>query len=249
MPNIALVSAVVFLSSTAVASAADLAARPYTKAPPPIAVPFTNWSGFFIGGEGGGAWGRDNLFFPTLLTTTGNYDTSGAVAGGVVGFNWQAPGANWVFGVEGNFDWADIKGSATCPNPAFSCRTKIEAIYTGTGRIGYAWDKTLIYAKGGYAWAEGRVDVVVPATRAINDGSRADREGYTVGAGLEYMFAPNWSAKVEYDYYNLDTRRVNGTTPAGAFIELIDVRSRDIHAVKGGINYHFNWGGPFLAKY
>jgi outer membrane immunogenic protein len=238
------------VAMTGSASAADLAARPYTKAPPVIPIQVTNWTGLFVGGEGGGAWGSDRLFFPTSLTTTNSFDTSGGIAGGVVGYNYQAPGSNWVFGVEGNFDWANITGSAVCPNIVFNCRTKIDSIYTGTGRLGYAWDRVMLYGKGGYAWAHGRADVVVPATGAINDGSGVDRDGYTLGAGLEYMFAPNWSAKVEYDYYHFNSKRVNGTSPAGAFIELIDVASRDLHAVKGGINYHFNWGaGPVVARY
>ena len=248
MKNVALgLLAAVAMTGTAVA--ADMAPR-YAKAPPAIAVQVTNWTGLFIGGEGGGAWGRDRMDFPTPLTTTGTYDTSGAIAGGVIGYNYQAPGSNWVFGVEGNFDWADIKGSAVCPNIAFNCRTKIDSIFTGTGRLGYAWDRVMVYGKGGYAWARGRADVVVPATGVINDGSSVDRDGYTLGAGLEYMFAPNWSAKVEYDYYHFNTKRVNGNTPAGAFVELIDVNGRDLHAVKGGINYHFNWGGSaVVAKY
>ena len=244
-----LLSSAALIALVSTASAADLAARPYTKAPALLPIASTNWSGFYIGGEGGGAFGRDSLFFPTPLTTTGTFDTSGAIAGGVAGYNWQAAGSNLVFGVEGNFDWANIRGTAVCPNIALNCTTKIDSIFTGTGRIGYAWDSVMLYAKGGYASSRGRADGIVPATGAINDGARVTRDGYTLGAGLEYMFAPNWSAKVEYDYYRFDAKRVNGLTPGGVFVELIDLQSRDVHAVKAGINYHFNFGGPVVARY
>jgi outer membrane immunogenic protein len=229
------------------ASAADMAVKaPMYKAAPVL---MTNWTGIFIGGEAGGGWARDSLFFPVPLTTTGRYDISGAVAGGVIGYNWQAPGSNWVFGVEGNFDWADIKGSTACPNVAFNCRTRLDEIFTGTGRIGYAWDKVMLYAKGGYAWTNDRVQVIVPATGAVNDSARTGRDGYTVGAGLEYMFAPSWSAKVEYDYYRFDGKTVNATNPGGVFVEPINMTGLSVNTVKGGINYHFNWNGPVVAKY
>jgi outer membrane immunogenic protein len=235
---------------TVPASAADLPARTYTKAPMMAPSPMLDWSGFYIGAEGGGGFGSDSLFFPAAGTSTGRFDTSGAIAGGVIGYNWQAPGSSWVFGVEGNFDWADIGGSTVCPNVAFNCGTNLNEIFTGTGRIGYAWNSVLMYAKGGYAWTNDRADVVVPGTGAIGDSTgRAGRDGYTLGVGAEYMFAPNWSAKVEYDYYNFGARTMNGNTPAGAFVEPITMTNYSVNAVKAGINYHFNWGSPVVARY
>ncbi|HSR08633.1 MAG TPA: outer membrane beta-barrel protein [Bryobacteraceae bacterium] len=232
------------------ASAADLPARTYTKAPVVAPYPMLDWSGFYIGAEGGGGFGSDSLFFPAAGTSTGRFDTSGAIAGGVIGYNWQAPGSSWVFGVEGNFDWADIGGSTICPNTAFNCGTNLNEIFTGTGRIGYAWNSVLMYAKGGYAWTNDRADVFDPATGAIGDSTgRSGRDGYTLGVGLEYMFAPNWSAKVEYDYYNFGGRTVNANTPAGAFVEPITMTNYSVNAVKAGINYHFNWGSPVVARY
>jgi outer membrane immunogenic protein len=183
------ISAIVGIGS---AYAADLPARPYTKAPVKVPPPVLTWTGFYIGGESGYAWGRDNLYFPTFGTTTNPFNTSGGIAGGVVGFNWQPQGTNWVFGVEGNFDWANIRGSAICPAPTLTCRTNLNEIFTGTGRIGYAWNRVLLYAKGGYAWTNDRYDAFVPATGMVTETSnRIGRDGYTVGAGLEYMFAPN----------------------------------------------------------
>ena len=212
--------------------------------------PMLDWSGFYIGAEGGGGFGRDSLFFPAAGTSTGGFDTSGAIAGGVIGYNWQAPGSSWVFGLEGNFDWADIGGSTICPNTAFNCGTNLNEIFTGTGRIGYAWNSVLMYAKGGYAWTNDRADVFDPVTGAIGDSTgRNGRDGYTLGVGLEYMFAPNWSAKVEYDYYNFGGRTLNANTPGGAFVEPITMTNYSVNAVKAGINYHFNWGSPVVARY
>jgi outer membrane immunogenic protein len=232
------------------ALAADLPARTYTKAPVVVPTPMVDWNGFYIGGEGGGAFGSDNLFFPASPSSTGRFDTSGGIAGGVIGYNFQAPGSNWVFGVEGNFDWADLGGTTVCPNTAFNCSTNLSEIFTGTGRIGYAWNSVLFYAKGGYAWTSDRANVVDPASGAVNDGtSRIGRDGYTLGVGLEYMFAPNWSAKVEYDYYNFGARTSNGNTPAGVFVEPITMSNYSVNSVKAGINYHFNFGGPVMARY
>ena len=109
--------ALVTLGLAAPASAADLAARPYTKAPPPMIAAIYDWSGFYIGINGGGwshkCWDRTNdaglIFTPAFAE--GCHDASGAVAGGQIGYRWQA--SSWVFGLEAQGDWADLKGSRT----------------------------------------------------------------------------------------------------------------------------------------
>ncbi|MBE0705394.1 MAG: porin family protein, partial [Afipia sp.] len=108
-----------------------------------------------------------------------------------------------------------------------------------TGRLGYTWGPGMIYAKGGVAFRDnGGIGTNTVALVDRND------TGYTVGAGLEYMFAPAWSAKIEYQYYNFDrTNVVLAAAPS-----TISYRD-DLHTVKAGINYHFNWGGPVVAKY
>ena len=230
------------------ASAADLPARTYSKAPV-MAAPVMTWTGLYIGAEGGGGWGRDNWFYPGPVTFT-NHGISGGVAGGVIGYNWQAPGTNWVFGVEGNLDWANLRGSALCPAPAFNCTSTMDSLYTATGRIGYALSSALLYVKGGGAWTRDRDRTYVVATGVLNSSSSNDRSGYTVGAGAEYMFAPNWSAKLEYDYADFGTSHMQLLTPAGAIDTAggTDVRLT-VNTVKAGVNYHFNWGGPVVAKY
>jgi outer membrane immunogenic protein len=115
-----------------------------------------------------------------------------------------------------------------------------------TGRLGYSWGPALLYAKGGYAFRDSTLGVNTAAgiqSAYTTSGSRND--GYTVGAGLEYMFAPSWSAKVEYQYYKFDN-----TTFTGGPADVVGNSFRsDDHTVKAGINYRFGWGGPAVAKY
>ncbi|HEY2211682.1 MAG TPA: outer membrane beta-barrel protein, partial [Bradyrhizobium sp.] len=117
---------------------------------------------------------------------------------------------------------------------------------SATGRVGYTWGPALLYAKGGYAWRDNNnigVSVAGVPAAFTTDGTRKD--GYTVGAGLEYMFAPNWSAKAEYQYYNFGS-----TTFTGGPAEIVGTRFRDDeHTVKVGVNYRFGWGGPPAARY
>src|ERR1700737_4552700 len=107
-----LIAASLIAASTATASAADLAARPYTKAPPMVAAIY-DWSGFYIGANGG--WGSShncwNLLppFAAGATSEGCRDATGGVAGGQIGYRWQTNG--WVFGIEAQGDWADLRGS------------------------------------------------------------------------------------------------------------------------------------------
>jgi len=226
--------------------AADLAARPYTKAPAAVVL---SWTGFYVGAEGGGGWGKDDWTLPLVAgITAAGTDISGATAGGVIGYNWQMP-SNVVLGIEANLDWADIAGTSTCiSNPALNCRSKLDAMYTATGRLGYAFSSVLLYVKGGGAWTNNEYTVTTAATGALVESGSASRNGWTVGAGLEYMFAPNWSAKVEYDYYDFGNKSTLLVTPAGVALDTINSKLT-VNTVKVGVNYHFNWGGPVVARY
>src|SRR5258708_38781805 len=142
----------VFLAwvSAAPASAADIAARPYTKAPPPV--PIYNWSGFYIGGNGG--WGSSRKCWDfttpagTFVAAEGCHDATGGVAGGQIGYRWQSAG--WVFGLEGQGDWADLRGSnVRLFGPAFINNSRIDAFVLLTGQLGSAWNNVLWYVKGG----------------------------------------------------------------------------------------------------
>jgi outer membrane immunogenic protein len=167
------------------ANAADLAARPYTKAPAYVPAQIYNWTGFYLGGHVGGAFrGDDNNVFG------GSRD--GSFMGGVqVGYDNQfAP--NWVFGVEANYSFKDT-------NNAFFTNRGLGSV---TGRLGYTWGPALLYVKGGYGWADTRT------TTGFDGG----RDGYTVGGGLEYLFTQNWSGKIEYQYYDFGNVTAPGGT-------------------------------------
>jgi outer membrane immunogenic protein len=199
-------------------SAADLAARPYTKAP--VAAPGINWSGFYAGVIGGYAWG----------------DVKGGFGGGTIGYNWQAPGSIWVWGLEVDAVGADAKDSATGfigGIPVATAEDKIDAFGSVTGRVGVTAGAALFYAKGGYAWADNRISATLLGV-TLFDESKV-HSGWTVGAGTEYMFAPNWSAKVEYMYADYGSERyLTAIAAPGLDIGVVT------HSVKAGINYHFN---------
>ena len=143
------------------ASAADLAARPYTKAPPMIS-PVYDWSGFYIGANGG--WGNQrNCWAATdaafnFIGNEGCHDTDGGVAGGQIGYRWQS--ASWVFGLEAQGDWAGLRGSnESLFFPGFTNRSKMDAFGLFTGQVGWAWNNTLLYVKGGAAVTDNRVSI------------------------------------------------------------------------------------------
>lgn len=235
MKKILLAVTVAALSSTSV-FAADLAARPYTKAPAYVA-PIYNWTGFYIGAQVGGAFSGSDGYTSTA-GVVGNRDDSSFLGGGVVGANYQfAP--NWVVGLEGEFNGLSNNRYSFVDGGGNAVSLKNDWLASVTGRLGYTWGAGMIYAKGGVAFRDN-------GGITTNSVALVDRKdtGYTVGAGLEYMFAPAWSAKVEYQYYNFDHTNVAfGTAPS-----LATYRD-DLHTVKAGINYHFNWGGPVVAKY
>ncbi|MBS0529365.1 MAG: porin family protein [Proteobacteria bacterium] len=223
------------------ASAADLAPR-YTKAAPMMAAVY-DWTGFYIGANGGGGWGRDR--FSTTGGSVG-INTSGGFAGGQIGYNWQT-GA-WVLGLEADGDWADIKGTTGCAAGLFVCSSDARALASFRGRVGYAVNNVLFYGTGGAGYANVHNTALslaagvpaVGATGAFN----SDRWGYAAGAGIEWGFSPNWSAKVEYMHYGLGSE----TAPAGTLNPALNVTSRvDIDTVKVGVNYR--WGGPVIARY
>ena len=144
--------------AVAPAVAADLAPRPYTKAPPPVAALIYDWSGFYIGLNGGGGsshkcWDINNFTRVGAVSPAvreGCHDATGGIVGGQIGYRWQA--ANWVFGVEAQGDWADLTGSnVSAFVPAWVNNSKVEAFGLFTGQVGYAWNNVLWYVKGGAA--------------------------------------------------------------------------------------------------
>ena len=228
----------VALSAAAPALAADLAARPYTKAPAMVAAIY-DWSGFYIGINGGGGSSHATWDF-VGVGREGSHDATGGTVGGQIGYRWQS--GQWVFGVEGQGNWADFSGDNTSALFATRNRTKIDAFGLITGQVGYAWNNVLLYVKGGAAVASTKYDVFSTASGALLASTSDTRWGGTVGAGLEYGFAPNWSVGVEYNHIFLSDKDVTFAGFAGTERIRQDV---DMGLVR--LNYKF--GGPSLAKY
>src|SRR5947199_619157 len=234
--------ALVALGATAPALAADLGARPYTKAPAYSAAPIYNWTGFYIGGHIGGAFAGDRNFAGLNTSDDGRF--MGGIQGGA---DYQfAP--NWVLGVEGQYSWLGNNNTAiafTGAGAGFVYTNNQRGIGSATARAGYTWGPGLLYVKGGYAWADVNDALTFAGAPAVFTFDHNHKDGWTVGGGLEYMFAPNWSAKVEYQYYNFGNTTFT-TGPA----DIVGARFRDDeHTVKAGLNYRFGWGGPVVAKY
>ena len=236
--NLLLVTAsLLALGMAAPAMAADLAARPYTKAPAPVVSPMYDWSGFYIGINGGGGssrWGADD----------GHISASGGTFGGQIGYRWQA--ANWVFGIEGQGNWADFKHSESYDfffnTLHHQAELKTDAFGLLTGQVGYAWNNVLLYVKGGAAVVSTKfnhTDTVI-ATGALDFAESASetRWGGTVGAGLEVGFAPNWTVGVEYNHIFL-----SHNNDANTFLSGVD-QDIDIGLVR--LNYKF---GPGIARF
>ncbi len=228
------------LAMGASASAADLAARPYTKAPAYVAAPIYNWTGFYIGGHVGGAFNGNSGFGGTTDNSDGRF--LGGVQGGA---DYQfAP--NWVIGVEGQYSWVGSNntniafvGAGVPAGTGYNLNQK--GLASVTGRLGYTWGPALLYVKGGWAYQDATETLFTPV--AVPFATTTKSNGYTVGAGLEYLFTQNWSGKVEYQYYDF------GKTSFSAPLAGFGSTRNDEHTVKAGLNYRFNLGGPILAKY
>lgn len=179
---------------------------PVYKGPAPVtAAPF-NWSGFYIGVNGGYAWGTGFWEYDGFPGLPGSFNVDGGLVGGTIGWNWQAPGSNLVWGFEGDLDWTNIKGGGTCPNVAYQCNVSNSWLGTLRGRIGMAANTVLMYVTGGVAFG----DVNAEFSPADFPGQKNTRTGWTIGAGVEVAIGRNWSAKAEYLY--VDLGRFNGCT-------------------------------------
>ena len=245
MKKVLLVTAsLIALGAAAPAVAADLAARPYTKAPAMIAAAY-DWSGFYIGANGG--WGSSrNCWDLGGIAPEGCHDASGGTIGGQVGYRWQA--GTWVFGVEAQGNWADFKGSnVSIAAPAFRNQSRVDAFGLFTGQVGYAANNVLLYVKGGAAVTSNEYRAFAVATNALAGTTSDDtRWGGVVGVGLEYGFAPNWSVGIEYDHMFMQDRTYTFTTPAGLAFGTDRIR-QDVDLVTARLNYKF--GSPIIAKY
>lgn len=236
------------IAAAALSCAPAFAADMPVKGPVYKAAPVLSWTGCYLGANIGGGWGRERWTFPvTGGNSAGNPDPDGWLGGGQVGCDYQT-GA-WVIGVEGMFDWGRLKGSAHDPSgaPTTSANTKNDRVDTATARLGYAFGQALIYVDGGAAWVHNK-RFFTAAGALIPPEVDNTKSGWTVGAGLEYMFAPNWSWKIDYNHFDFGTN--TGLLLPGGGAPGVSAKQH-IDTVLVGINFRFGSVGksPVVAKY
>jgi len=221
-----LIVAAAFVFATASTSfAADMPA----KAPRAYA-PVWNWTGLYIGAHGGYGWAD-----LSINGLTGTTSLDGWFGGGQIGYNWQAPGSNWVLGLEADISGGDISqtASATGGGVTVSETTKLESFGSVRGRIGYAFDRSLAYFTGGWAWGNGNfsVSAAIPALGvAAAASSSQTHTGWVLGGGLEMAINQNWTWGIEYQHVSFDSATYFGLISAGY----------DVDTVRLKVNYLFH---------
>ena len=238
MKKLLLTSAVLAFASKALA--ADVDAPPlYPPVPPPPPPYF--WTACHIGGQAGFGFKGTEFSDPTganfaFAGTTATDSNGGSLAGGQLGCDFQLYG-NWVIGVEAALAWADFQHQTTTPfffGPT-SLFAKTDEIGSVTARVGYAWDRLLFFAKGGVAFAHNQYAVnVAPFGPALSFNGSGDLGGLLIGAGVEWAFLANWSAKVEMDYYDLVTGNQNLSSVGGTIPVTV---KEHLLTISAGINY------------
>jgi outer membrane immunogenic protein len=238
------------LASSMAANAADVGVRPqpYTPPPPVYTPPPFSWTGFYVGGNVGGAWGRGDVTDSLFGLDFGDVNNNGVfIGGGQLGFNYQF--GYGVLGLEWDFDWAANNNGNTGNGVLIPGIGTIQAtsnngwITTLAARFGVTNGPWLFYGKAGGGWVGNNNLTITNVTTgtSITTSNNNTNSGWLVGAGIEWAFAPNWSAKVEYDYLGLDSRSF--TVPGGFFAgDTFTTSNPNIQMVKVGINYRFNYG-------
>ncbi len=220
------------VAGAAGAQAADMPAKSgqpsYYKAPE---LPPFDWSGFYLGANGGYGRGRTSWSDPAAGAGSGNFRTRGALAGGQIGYNWQI--GKIVVGVESDIDWANINGASAAggvcaTNGGGQCESRQSWLGTTRARLGVAFDRFLPYVTGGLAY--GNVQAAQPSGT-----SSSTQTGWTAGGGIEYGISRNWSAKAEFLHIDLGTATFMG---AASGTPTLSVPITD-NIVRAGLNYHW----------
>jgi outer membrane immunogenic protein len=278
MKKLILAAVALSLFISGAATAADLAARPYTKAP--VIAPVYSWTGFYIGGNVGGQWGdsdpRTSTEFvpggyfqpssvPAIAALGAQHINSSSVTGGLTaGYNWQVN--NVVLGIEGDINWFGFKGSAVgsalypcCAPTGFTIGSSVSADWLATirGRLGFvATPNWLIYVTGGAAIADVKADFIftdnnsaVLETAALRD----TRVGWTAGVGGEYAVGNGWSFKAEYLYVDLGRATVTSTNMTVGGVLPVPTNpfthSANITSNIVRVGVNYKFGGPLVARY
>lgn len=224
------------------ANAADM---PMPVKAPPITPPAFNWTGLYVGINGGGAWGQEDWMDNAAgaFGRTLGFRPDGAVVGGQVGFRWQ-----WnqlVLGVEGTLDGASLRDTITgAPGTGAAPYTdalQINSLYTATGQVGWAWDRLLIYAKGG--WAGATTSAQVTTSPSFGGASKSQTiSGWTVGGGVDYAVWQNLIVGVEYDHFDFNYNPFTAPFSSGGAPWIVTNTSRlTVDQVVARASYKFNW--------
>lgn len=240
------------VGTVSLAQAADMPTKAPMPAKAPMALPVAvyNWNGFYVGGNFGYGWNDVDTTSTTVTNgeqTTSSLSRRGVFGGGQIGYNWQF-NPNWLIGLEGDIDAADITGTHDACSDATHCAHsdgKNDWFATVRGRLGYVQNNWLIFATGGVVWLHGtntRTITVAPANTLVLVGQASTASGtdtgWTVGGGVEYGFARNWSLNVEYRYMQVDTSRDYSYSLIQA--NRHNDSTERVNTVRVGVNFHFN---------
>ena len=209
------------------------------------------WTSCYGGAQAGGGFGQIGLSDTHRLRAPGlsdTFDASGYTLGGQFGCDYQFV-PNWVLGIEGGAAGGNIGGSTTfaltgIPGDSATFKETTELLTSVTGRVGYAWDRWLLYAKGGAAWASNRYSAL-DSVPAYNFQGSETRFGWTAGGGIEWALWNDWSLRLEYDYYGFGTKGMTFINSINANTGPENI-SQTIQAIKLGMNFHVvtGPGGP-----
>jgi outer membrane immunogenic protein len=235
----------------ALAAASPTLAADLPQAPPPLPqapaayvpapLPVYDWAGVYVGINGGYAFGNSNWTaspgFASGLLGSGNFDTNGGLVGGTVGANFQS--GQFVFGLEADLDWTDIQGSTSSSDCSVgSCQTSNDWLGTVRGRVGYAFDRVLVYGTAGGAFGDVKSALTIPGAVTISTDST--EWGWTAGLGVEVGITPNITAKVEYLYVDLSSGALTCSAAVCGGTAITIPVSFDASLVRAGLNFKFN---------
>lgn len=228
--KVSLLAATLLAGASFAANAADLGGPRGSLKDEPMYAPVASWSGLYLGVNAGYAWGNADWYYPYYGTSTST-DLNGAILGGHIGYNKQI--GNWVLGIEASLSGSNADGKASCPNMYYECTSELNWLLLAGPRLGYAFDRTMVYATGGYALASVNTSTIP----AINGYSKdQDHSGWSIGGGIEHQITPNLVLGAEYVHVELGTE--TSTVPSYADREI----TPDLDIVRGRLSYKFGGG-------